>query len=34
MADGTKVPVVFISAVAGYGIQELKDVLWKILTEN
>jgi GTPase len=34
MADGMKVPIIFISAVTGYGIQELKDVLWKILTEN
>ena len=28
------VPHVFISAVTGYGIQELKDVLWKAITDD
>lgn len=31
MKDGEKVPVVFISSVAMKGIDELKDVLWKML---
>lgn len=34
MSDGSKVPIIFISAVSGYGIQELKDILWKTLNEN
>lgn len=34
MNDGSKVPCVFISAVSGYGIQPLKDVLWATLNEN
>lgn len=28
------IPHVFISAVTGYGIQELKDVLWKAITDD
>jgi len=32
-ADGSKVPCIFISSVAGTGIQELKDELWKTLTD-
>jgi GTP-binding protein len=31
MSDGSKVPCLFISAVSGYGIQQLKDELWKVL---
>jgi len=27
------VPVVFISAVSGYGLDRLKDLLWKMLNE-
>jgi len=30
-ADGENIPVVFISAVAGSGLNDLKDVLWKEL---
>ena len=33
MSDGTKMPVIFISSVSGYGIMPLKDELWKILNE-
>jgi GTPase len=33
MSDGTKVPCIFISAVAGYGIQPLKDLLWEVLNK-
>jgi GTP-binding protein len=29
--DGEKVPVIFISSVAMKGIEELKDVLWRML---
>jgi GTPase len=32
-ADGTKVPVLFISSVANKGIDELKDVLWNVINE-
>jgi len=31
MSDGSKVPVLFISSVSGYGIQLLKDALWEAL---
>ncbi len=31
--DLTDVPFLFISSVAGYGLQELKDKLWKMLNE-
>ncbi len=34
MSDGSKVPILFISAVSGFGIQQLKDVLWETLTAN
>ena len=34
MNDGTKVPVLFISAIANKGITELKDVLWKMMNET
>ena len=33
MSDGSKVPCIFISAVSGFGIQELKDEIWKLLNE-
>lgn len=32
-ADGTKVPVLFISSVANKGIDELKDVIWNAINE-
>lgn len=32
--DGSSVPSLFISSVTGYGITELKDMLWKLLTKN
>lgn len=32
-ADGTKIPVLFISSVAMKGIDELKDVLWDAITK-
>jgi GTP-binding protein len=31
MTDGTKVPVTFISSVSGFGIPQLKDLLWDAL---
>lgn len=34
MSDGAKVPVMFISSVSGYGIQQLKDALWVALNDN
>ena len=34
MSDGAKVPVLFISSVSGYGIQQLKDTLWVALNDN
>lgn len=34
MSDGTKVPVMFISSVSGYGIQQLKDAIWIALNDN
>jgi len=34
MSDGSKVPIIFISAVSGYGIQQLKDILWETLNVN
>jgi GTP-binding protein len=33
-ADGTPVPILFISAVAGQGLTELKDVLWDQMNER
>jgi len=33
-ADGSSVPVVFISAVSGKGIDGLKDVLWTVMNET
>jgi GTP-binding protein len=33
-ADGSEVPVVFISSVTGAGIQKLKDVLWSSMNEQ
>ena len=33
-SDGTKVPVLFISSVAGKGITELKDTLWDQMNER
>jgi GTP-binding protein len=32
--DGTPVPVLYISAVAGQGLTELKDVLWDQMNER
>lgn len=32
-SDGTRIPVIFISAVAHKGIDELKDVLWNSINE-
>jgi len=34
MSDGAKVPVLFISSVSGFGIQQLKDALWVALNDN
>ena len=34
MSDGYTVPVLFISSVAGYGIPNLKDVLWSSMNEQ
>jgi len=34
MSDGAKVPVLYISSVSGYGIQQLKDTLWVALNDN
>jgi GTP-binding protein len=33
-SNGSAVPVLFISAVAGKGISELKDVLWEQMNER
>jgi GTP-binding protein len=30
----TTIPHVFISSVTGYGLQELKDLLWKTLNDQ
>ena len=32
--DKTPVPCIFISSVSGYGIQELKDILWKAINDT
>lgn len=32
-SDGSRVPVIFISAVSGFGITQLKDILWENLNE-
>ncbi len=32
--DGSAVPCIFISSVSGYGIQELKDILWRAINET
>lgn len=32
--DKTQVPCIFISSVSGYGIQELKDILWKAINDT
>jgi GTP-binding protein len=34
MADGKKVPCIFISGVTGFGISELKDLIWNTLNEE
>ncbi|HMT30519.1 MAG TPA: GTPase ObgE [Bacteroidia bacterium] len=34
MSDGSKVQCVFISSVTGFGIQQLKDILWETLNSN
>lgn len=34
MSDGAKVPCIFISAVSGFGIPQLKDLIWETINKS